>query len=574
MRRALSGLSGAITGPDYRGVTVLAAHEPVNAYGLGIVAKIDLAEVRSPFVQAGLVSLGVALLVVVLGVVLFSRITNPVIDELRRSEARFHGLYSSMSEGVAMLQMVHDSTGKPTDYRLLAGNPAFERLTGLTLAQAAGHLASELHPGGSPPNREEFAQVSKAGEPAEFETEEMLGGRAFHVSAFSPGSGIVAAVFADITERKRAEQALRENEEKFRTLAQATPDHVMLLDAGLRIGYANFAAPGLTVEQLIGTSLPDFAPPGREAEIRTLLQGVIETGAETAYETTYEPPVGATIHFESRAARLGEDTIVVVARDVTGRKRAEERLRATMDELERSNADLEQFAYVASHDLQEPLRMIASYVGLLSERYRGRLDERADRYIDYAVDGARRMQALIEGLLHYSRVGTKGGVATELDLASVVAEARTNIGRRVEEAGAVVDVEPLPHVTGDRVQFLQVFQNLLDNAVKFRSAAPPTVSISCRDAGDQWEVAVRDNGIGIDPKYAERIFGVFKRLHTEQEYPGTGIGLALCRKIVERHGGRIWMEPAEGGGSVFRFTLPKQPVAGFEVPAGTQDKEA
>jgi PAS domain S-box-containing protein len=383
-----------------------------------------------------------------------------------------------------------------------------------------------------------------------------------------------ATVFTDITERKRTEQALRESEEKFRALAQATPDHVMLLDAELRIRYANFAAPGLTIEQLIGTPLPDFAPPGREAEIRALLQGVLKTGAETAYETAYEPPGGASIHFESRAARLGEDRIVVIARDITERKRAEERLRATMDELERSNADLEQFAYVASHDLQEPLRMIASYVGLLSERYRGKLDERADRYIDYAVNGARRMQLLIESLLHYARAGTKGRVAIAVDMAAAAAEAQANLGREITEANAVVEVGSLPVVLADRGQMGQVFQNLLSNAVKFHGERPPKVSVSGRDAGTEWEFAVQDNGIGIDPKHAERVFGVFKRLHTTQEYPGTGIGLALCRRINERHGGRIWHDPAEDGGSIFRFTLPKQPPTRFELPARTEDKEA
>lgn len=573
MRRALSGFSGTVVGPDYRGVTVLAAHEPVSEFGLGIVAKIDVAEIQAPFVRAGLISILAALIVVLLGSLLFYRITNPVLRQLQESEGRLRKLYSAMSEGLALHHMVYDDSGKATDYRIVDVNPAFEAITGIGRDKAVGRLASELYGTGSPPYSETYAKVADTGEPVEFETEFAPMAKSFHVSVFSPGKGIFATVFTDITERRQAEQALRESEEKFRALAQATPDHVMLLDAELRIRYANFAAPGLTVEQLIGTPLPDFAPLGREAEIRALLQGVLKTGAETAYETAYEPPVGAAIHFESRTARLGKDRIVVIARDVTGRKRAEESLARTVAELRRSNEDLEQFAYVASHDLQEPLRMVASYVGLLSERYHGNMDERADRYIGYAVDGARRMQLLIEGLLHYARAGTKGGATAELDLATVVAEAWANVSPHVEEAGAVVEVEPLPRVTGDRAQLVQVFQNLLDNAVKFHGPEPPKVSVSGRDAGTVWEFAVRDNGIGIDPKHAKRVFGVFKRLHSAQEYPGTGIGLALCQKIIERRGGRIWVEPAEGGGSVFRFTLPKQPPTEIELPVGMEEKE-
>jgi PAS domain S-box-containing protein len=568
MRRALSGLSGTVVGPDYRRVTVLAAHEPVSEFGLGIVAKIDLAEVQAPFVRAGLISIGVALITVLLGALLFYRITNPLLRQLQESEGRLRKLYSAMSEGLALHQMMFGDSGEATDYRIVDVNPAFEAITGISRDKAVGRLASELYGTGSPPYIETYARVADTGQPVEFEMEFAPMAKSFHISVFSPGKGIFATVFLDVTERRRAEQALRESEEKFRALAQATPDHVMLLDAELRIRYANFAAPGLTIEQLIGTPLPDFAPPGREAEIRALLQGVLETGVETAYETAYEPSVGATIHFESRAARIGKDRIVVIARDVTGRKRAEESLARTMVDLRRSNADLEQFAYVASHDLQEPLRMIASYVGLLSERYRGKLDERADRYVDYAVNGARRMQLLIESLLHYARAGTKGRVAIAVDMSAAAAEAQANLSREIIDANAVVEVGSLPVVLADRGQMVQVFQNLLSNAVKFRGAEPPKVSVSGRDAGKEWEFVVQDNGIGIEPRHGERVFGVFKRLHTVQEYPGTGIGLALCRRIVERHGGRIWLEPAEGGGSVFRFTLPKRPAARFDEPAG------
>jgi light-regulated signal transduction histidine kinase (bacteriophytochrome) len=217
--------------------------------------------------------------------------------------------------------------------------------------------------------------------------------------------------------------------------------------------------------------------------------------------------------------------------------------------------------------------MIASYVGLLSERYRGRLDERADRYIDYAVNGARRMQLLVDDLLHYARAGTKGAPAVAVDMSAAAAEAQVNLGREITDANAVVEVGPLPIVQADRGQMVQVFQNLLSNAVKFHGSEPPKVVVSGRDAGKEWEFAIQDNGIGIDPRYVEKVFRVFRRLHTVEEFPGTGIGLALCRRIIERHGGRIWMEPAEGGVSVFRFTLPKQPPDRIELREAKESKE-
>jgi len=209
--------------------------------------------------------------------------------------------------------------------------------------------------------------------------------------------------------------------------------------------------------------------------------------------------------------------------------------------------------------------MVASYVELLGQRYKGRLDEKADRYIAYASDGAVRMHQLVNDLLAFSRVGTRAVPLAPISLDRVVAQARENLAVTIEQAGAVVKAEPLPTVSGDEIQLVQLLQNLIDNAIKFHGATPPVVSVSCRDAGNQWECAVRDNGIGIDPKHRDRIFRLFQRLHTQEEYSGTGIGLAVCKKIVERHGGAIRVEPAEGGGSVFRFTLPKQGKVEAEV---------
>jgi light-regulated signal transduction histidine kinase (bacteriophytochrome) len=249
--------------------------------------------------------------------------------------------------------------------------------------------------------------------------------------------------------------------------------------------------------------------------------------------------------------------------DITERKHAEQalaeqahKLQQALEELQRSNAELEQFAYVASHDLQEPLRMVASYCQLLQRRYQAKLDQNANEFIGFAVEGAKRMQSLINDLLLYSRVGTKGKAFAPTPLEPVLAGALANLAIAIDEAKAEITHDPLPTISGDPTQLLQLFQNLIGNALKFRRNVPVRIQIGAQREGSDWRISVTDNGIGIDPQYAERIFMIFQRLHTREEYPGTGIGLSVCKKIVERHGGRIWVEPAPESGSVFTFTLP------------------
>jgi PAS domain S-box-containing protein len=247
-------------------------------------------------------------------------------------------------------------------------------------------------------------------------------------------------------------------------------------------------------------------------------------------------------------------------RELAARKRTEKELAELVKELQRSNAELEQFAYVASHDLQEPLRMVSSYTQLLARRYKDKLDSDADEFIEYAVDGANRMQILINDLLAYSRVGTRGKKLAPTETRAVFDAARANLLRAIEESGAEVTSGELPTVRGDDTQLLQLFQNLIGNAIKFRGEEPVKVHVGAKRRDGEWLFSVSDNGIGIDPQYAERIFVIFQRLHGKGDYSGTGIGLAVCKKIVERHGGRIWVESEPGEGSTFYFTLRSSEV--------------
>ncbi len=238
------------------------------------------------------------------------------------------------------------------------------------------------------------------------------------------------------------------------------------------------------------------------------------------------------------------------------RKQAQQELAQMVEELARSNEELERFAYVASHDLQEPLRMVASYTQLLGERYQGKLDENADKYIGYAVEGAQRMQTLIQDLLAFSRAGRNKPTGGDADCNLLMKDVLLNLAASIQESGAVVSYDALPVVTADRMQLSQLLQNLIGNAIKFRNQKAPAISVKAEEVKGFWQFAVSDDGIGIGPEHVDAVFAVFHRLHTRAEYSGNGIGLAICKKIVEQYGGKIWVESAPGQGSTFKFTLP------------------
>jgi len=379
---------------------------------------------------------------------------------------------------------------------------------------------------------------------------------------------LVTAAIRDISVRKEAEMHLAQMEGRYRGLLEAAPDAMVVVNQEGEIVLLNVQAEkqfGYRRDELVGQKVKNIIPEGfAERLIADALRSSADALAQqidTGIELTGQRKDGSEFPIEIMLSPLesAEGILVTAAiRDISVRKKSEEHLVTTVRELKRSNDELQQFAYVASHDLQEPLRMVASYTQLLAKRYKGRLDSDADEFIAYAVDGSSRMQGLIQDLLTYSRAGTNGKVLHEVSSENALKEALTNLRAMIEEGGAVVTHDSLPALTTDDTQLAQVFQNLVGNAIKYHSAEVPRVHVSARKNGaNEWIFSVRDNGLGIDPQYFERIFIIFQRLHGRKEFKGTGIGLAICKKILERMGGRIWVESQPEKGSTFYFALPE-----------------
>ena len=366
----------------------------------------------------------------------------------------------------------------------------------------------------------------------------------------------------DITERKRTEEALRESEEKYRVLFETAKDAIFLSDETGRFIDVNSAACeslGYDREELLKMSNKEVDVDSRGCgAFMKVRDGLAK---ETVFEVNQKRKDGTLVPVEISGKVIdcdGSRIFMAIARDITDRKRAEKRLKRVMADMKRSNTDLEQFAYVVSHDLQEPLRMVSSYVQLLSKRYKGKLDSDADDFIGFAADGASRMHTLIRDLLKYSRVGTRGKPPTPVDCEDALNHALANLKLAIEDSGAVVTHDPLPTVAADSSQLVELFQNLIGNAIKFKGEGHVRVHVAVEPKEDKWLFSVADNGIGISPEYFDRIFVIFQRLHGREEYEGTGIGLAVCKKIVERHGGRMWVESEIGRGSTFYFTIPSK----------------
>ncbi|MGA8232092.1 MAG: PAS domain S-box protein [Candidatus Acidiferrales bacterium] len=377
---------------------------------------------------------------------------------------------------------------------------------------------------------------------------------------------LVTAAIRDISVRKDAEKHLAQMEGRYRGLLEAAPDAMVVVNQSGEIVLLNVQAEkqfGYRRDELVGQKVKNIIPEGfAERLVADALRSAEDALAQqigTGIELNGRRKNGSDFPIEIMLSPLesADGTLVTAAiRDITTRKKAEADLLQKVVELNRSNEELGQFAYIASHDLQEPLRMVASYTQLLSRRYKGKLDSDADEFISFAVDGASRMHRMIQDLLAYSRVGTKGKDLLDASSEEALQQALMNLRGAIEDSAALVTHDPLPAVMADEMQLIQLFQNLVGNAIKYQNPGVPRVHVSAvKNGGKKWIFSVQDNGLGIDSQYFEKIFGMFQRLHKREEFAGTGIGLAICKKIVERHGGSISVESELGQGSTFRFVL-------------------
>jgi PAS domain S-box-containing protein len=367
--------------------------------------------------------------------------------------------------------------------------------------------------------------------------------------------------FRDITTHQHVEEALRKEKMFSDKVINSLPGIFYLFDEKGRMLRWNKNAEivsGYSSDEIEKMNPLDFFSGEEKKLIGDAIREVFAKG-QSNVESNLVSKDGRMIPHYFTGLRFISDNrryLIGTGIDISKIKLAEEALQRTADELARSNADLKQFAYVASHDLREPLRSITGFAKLLQKRYKGKLDEKADEFIDYISDGVKRMEGLIRDLLEYSQVDRKGKDFAPVNCSVALQEAINNLRSAIEESGAELSYDLLPTVIADFSHLSRLFQNLISNAIKFRSSESLKIRISARQKGDEWIFSVRDNGIGIDPQFFERIFLIFQRLHTAREYEGTGLGLAICKKIVERHGGQIWVESAQGKGSTFYFTIP------------------
>ena len=611
---------------------------------------------------------------------------RPPIDE-----ATYHVLFKGLDEGVAICDVVRGDEGKMVEYYVLDANEAVQNHIGRAPEEIVGKLRSEFIPVRDEVSLNVVAQAVDTGKPAKLEHYSKGLGRWLSVWIFPLGGERFALLFRDVTDRRRAEEALRQSEERFRALVETDAQAVWETDAaGVvvkdSISWRDYT--GQTLEERLGYGWLNAVHPDDREDVERQWQGCIAAGGDVEIEFRLRRQSGRYRWTRVRAAPIRDERGRIVKwvgmnQDIEERKLAEQHLRESEEkfrilsntvpaliwynntegenvyvnqylldftgcaaenvkgggwhklihpddftgffqdfmaavreerafhfrgrirrhdgayrwienratplfgpdgsylghvgvgidntdvieaeemlkrneaELKRSNAELQQFAYVASHDLREPLRMVSSYLSLLWKRYEGRvLDAKAQEYIDFAVEGACRMQRMIDDLLAYSRIGTQGKALRPVVMNDILATVLKDLGTAIEESGASITSDPLPCIMADNTQMVLLLNNLLGNAIKFRRNEPPKIHIGVTKKGGEWQFFVKDNGIGIDSAQGERIFQMFVRLHTQDEYEGTGLGLAVAKKIVERHGGRIWVVSEKGEGSTFFFTIP------------------
>jgi PAS domain S-box-containing protein len=507
-------------------------------------------------------------------------------DKLVEAEKRFRELAESIDEVFWM--------ASADGAEMLYVSPGFERIWGRPVSfvhEQPGSWLETVHP----EDREQLTQLLFHAEPNqtwEIEyrilcpdgSERWIRDRGMAIADRQGQIVRLTGVAEDISERKKADERLRILE---RAVEQSV-DSIVVADLDGRILFANAGCGrlhGYSPDELLGKPICMLHDPSHEVDngLCPFLAGVDEPGwavreVEHARRDGTRFPAEKTVSVlcGPDGQRLG---YVVIARDQTAQRRAQqesaqlaEQLARTVRELKRSNSELEHFAYVASHDLQEPLRTMASFCRLLEQKYKDKLDDDANRYIEHVVSGANRMKALVSGLLAFSRVTMRGQSFEPTDMDEVVEGALANLRTTIVETNARITHDQLPTIDIDRAQFTQLMQNLIGNGIKFHDGGAPKIHVGVEDKDDHWLFSVRDNGIGISEEYTSRIFSIFQRLHTHDEYPGTGIGLALCKRIVERRGGRIWAESAPGEGSTFFFTIPKEQPTATPLDASFDNK--
>ncbi len=568
MRRALAGQSGVMIGLDYRGEQVLAAHEPITGLAWGLVAKIDLAEIRAPFWRTGAIAGGVSIGLALAAGLAVGRTGNRLVRRIREQERLYRSLVENIDLGITLID---------AGYRVRMTNAAQGRILQRPVNSFIGkHCFAEFEKRSAVCAHCPGTRAMRSGRPEEVETRGVLDDgslvqvriRAFPLQDEAGQPAGFIEVIEDITERKRFEAHLAETQRRLQALMDNLPGLAYRCrnDAEWTMELVSQGCQALTgypAEALIGNQSRSYAslihPDDREL-VRLQVEEAIGQREPFSLEYRIVTADGRVRDVWEKGSGVFDPAGELLAlegfiMDVSERKAGQQALEKTVADLQRSNRELEQFAYVASHDLQEPLRMVGSYVQLLAKRYEGQLDADADEFIGYAVEGATRMQRLINDLLAFSRLGRQDEPLAPVDCDQLLATVQKNLERPIGESGAVLEIAPLPQVLGVASRLTQVFQNLVANAIKFHGQKPPRIEIAATPKGDEYIFSVRDHGIGIEPQYFDKIFIIFQRLHGKKDYPGTGIGLAVTKKIIEHHGGRIWIESSPGAGTTFFFTL-------------------
>ncbi|MFA5042876.1 MAG: ATP-binding protein [Kiritimatiellia bacterium] len=621
IQAAATGHTGVGRTIDYRGAQVVAAWRYIPSLDWGLVAKIDAQEAFADVLNLRNLIFMILGIIAVLSVIMAVSIARSISEPIRKVAAgaviigngnldykigtnlkdeigQLAGAFDKMTRDLKNLNMARDAERQrlygvlealpvyvillTEDYRVFFANRFFRERFG----ESHGRRCYEyLFQRREPCENCETYKVLETGARHHWE---WTGpdGLDYDIYDFpftdSDGSRMILEMGIDITARKRAQESLRLASLYARSLIEVSLDPLVTISSDGKITDVNEATvkvSGVPREQLVGTDFSDYFTEPDKA--RAGYRQVFAQGSVIDYPLTIRRKDGhltdvlynASVYKDTHGNVLG---VFAAARDVTVLKQAETELRRHRDDLDalvkertaaleisnkelaRTNENLAQFAYVASHDLQEPLRIMANYSQLLEKRYKTMLDKDADDFIDFIVDAAKRMQKLIADLLEYSRAGDKNINMTKVDCNEVLRKVIAGMAPIVASDCARVTHDDLPVLTAHETGLIQLFQNLIGNALKFHGKEPPLIHVAVRRDKNDWVFAVRDNGIGIEPQYKERIFQIFQRLHSRSEYPGTGIGLAICKKIVENHGGRIWVESAPGEGATFYFTIPAQ----------------